>query len=105
MTPYDVAVIFLADGSTLHGDPPDDVAAYVDAHARWPDAASVARAPDGTYVSAPALRACVVAVLRHVRGERGSDDEAAIEHVWLELVAQARISGALIGAFPTENDS
>src|SRR5512142_1947236 len=55
MTPYDVAVIFLADGSTLHGDPPDDVAAYVDAHARWPDAASVARAPDGTYVSAPAL--------------------------------------------------
>lgn len=105
MTPYDVAVIFFADGSTLHGDPPDDVAAYVAAHRRWPGAASVARVPDGTYVSAPTLRACVVAVLRHVRGEQGSEDEAAIEHVWLELVAQARISGALIGAFPTEDDA
>ena len=105
MTPYDVAVIFLTDASTLHGDPPEDVAAYVDAHRRWPDAGSVARVRDGTYVSAPTLRACVVAALRHVRGERGADDDATIESVWLELVSQARISGALIGAFPAEDDA
>lgn len=104
MTPYDVAVIFLSDGSTLHGSPPDDVAAYVDAHRRWKDAASVARVAGGTYVSALTLRACVVAALRHVRGERGADDDATIERVWLELVSQARISGALIGAFATEDD-
>lgn len=104
MTPYDVAVIFLTDGSTLHGSPPDDVGAYVDAHRRSRHAASVARVADGTYVSAPSLRACVVAALRHVRGERGSEDDATIEGVWLELVAQARISGALIGAFPTDDE-
>ena len=103
MTPYDVAVILFADGSTLHGAPPDDAPAYVDAHRRWPHASSVARITDGTYVSAPTLRACVVAALRQVRGETGTDDEATIERVWLELVAQARISGALIGAFPTED--
>lgn len=104
MTPYDVAVVFLADGSTLHGSPPDDVDAYIGAHRRWDDAASVARVADGTYVSAPALRACVVAALRHVRGEQGTADEATIERVWLELVGQARISGALIGAFPTDEE-
>lgn len=104
MTPYDVAVLLLSDGSTLHGEPPDDAAAYVGAHRRWPDAMSVARVSDGAYVSAATLRACVVAALRHVRGEHGTDDDATIEHVWLELVAQARVSGALIGAFPTEDD-
>lgn len=105
MTPYDVAVILLADGSTLHGDPPPDVAAYLDAHHRWPEAGSAARSPDGTLVSAATLRGCVVAALRHARGEQGAPDEATIEQAWLELVAQARISGALIGAFPTEDDA
>src|SRR5512140_1331808 len=55
MTPYAVAVILLADGATLLGAPPDDVGAYVAAHARWPGAASVARVPDGAYVSAATL--------------------------------------------------
>jgi len=56
-------------------------------------------------VSGPSLRGCVVAALRRVRGEEPSvADDAAIEAAWLELVSQARISGALIGAFPTEND-
>lgn len=104
MTPYDVAVIFLVDGSTLHGSPPDDLAAYVEAHRRRTDAASVARVADGTYLSAPTLRACAVAALRHMRGENGRQDDPTIEQVWLELVAQARISGALIGAFPTDDE-
>lgn len=104
MTPYDVAVVLAADGSTLHGTPPDDVAAYLDAHQRWPDAGSVARLPDATYVSAPSLRACVVAALRRARGEAETPDTRTIEQAWLDLLAQARLSGALIGAFPTEDE-
>lgn len=105
MTPYDVAVVLVSDGSTLHGSPPDDVAAYLDAHRRWTAAASVVRMSDGSYLSAATLRACVVACLRRARGEHATSDEAAIERTWLDLVSQARITGALIGAFPTEDES
>ena len=105
MTPYDVAVLLVSDGSTLHGTPPDGLAAYLDAHRRNGHAASVALAADGTYVSAPSLRGCVVATLRRARGEEETGDDATIERVWLDLVAQARVTGALIGAFPTESDS
>jgi hypothetical protein len=104
MTPYDVAVVLVHDGSTLHGSPPDDVEAYLDAHRRLLHAASVARVGDDEYVSAPSLRACVVAALRRARGEEATHDEAVIEQAWLDLVSQARISGALIGAFPTEDE-
>lgn len=103
MTPYDVAVVLVEDGTVLHGSPPADLAAYVDAHRRLPDAASVARLPDGTYVSAPTLRGCVVTALRRTHGQGAAADDATIEHVWLELVAQARVTGALIGAFPTDD--
>ena len=105
MTPYDVAVVLVSDGSTLHGTPPEDLAAYLDAHRRHSGAGSVALAVDGTYLSAPSLRACTVAALRRARGEDEEGDEATIERVWLDLIAQARVSGALIGAFPTESDS
>lgn len=104
MTPYDVAILLLRDGSTLHGAPPDDAGVYLDAHRRWPAAASVVRLPDGTYVSAASLRGCVVAALGRVRGENATSDDATIERAWLDLVSQARISGALIGAFPTEDE-
>jgi hypothetical protein len=102
MTPYDVAVVLVSDGSPLHGTAPDDVAGYLDAHRRNGHAGSVARvAPDG-YVSAPSLRACVVAALGRARGEAWTNDDATIERAWLDLVQQARIAGALIGAFPEE---
>ena len=104
MTPYDVAVVLLADGSTLHGSPPRDIDAYLQSHRRAPEAASIARAADGAFVSAPSLRACVVRALRRSRGETEAGDDATIEQTWLELVAQARVTGALIGAFPTESD-
>ncbi len=104
MTPYDVAVVLVADGSALHGSPPDDIAAYVEAHRRWPRAGSVARCTDGVYASAATLRACAVLVLRRARGEDAAPDHATIEHAWLELVSQARVSGALIGAFPTDEE-
>ncbi len=104
MTPYDVAVVLVADATPLHGTPPADVAAYLEAHRRAGEIASVARVADGTLVTAATLRACVIAALRHSRGEDEAKDDETIEEAWLELVAQARISGALIGAFPTEND-
>lgn len=104
MTPYDVAVVLAADGSVLHGTPPDDVASYVAAHRRWGAAGSVARCTDGEYVSAATLRACAVVVLRRARGEAAAPDQTTIEHAWLDLVAQARVSGALIGAFPTDEE-
>jgi hypothetical protein len=102
ITPYDVAVLLLADGSTLHGTPPDDVAAYIDAHRRAPAAGSVARVAAGEYVSARSLRACVVASVRRARGQDERSDELTVEAIWGELVSEARISGALIGAFATD---
>ena len=104
ITPYDVAVMLLADGSVLHGAPPENAAAYLDAHRRAPHAGSVAQVGAAEFVSAPSLRACVVAALRRARGETDSSDEAMIEAVWNELVSEARVSGALIGAFATDED-
>ena len=105
ITPYDVAVVLVSDGSVLHGLPPDDTAAYLDAHRRTPEAASVARVGKGEYLCAPSLRSCVVAALRRARGEEGTSDDTTIERVWTDLVAQARISGALIGAFATDEET
>ena len=104
ITPYDIAVLLLSDGSALHGSPPPDVRAYLDAHRRSPAAASVARVEATEFVSAGSLRACVVAALRRSRGEDERMDENTIERVWGELVAQARLSGALIGAFATDEE-
>ena len=105
ITPYDVAVVLYSDGSTLHGNPPDDMATYVEAHRRAPMAASVARVADSTYLSARSLRACVVAALHRARGEAETSDETTIETVWTDLVSEARITGALIGAFATDEET
>lgn len=104
ITPYDIAVVLYSDGSTLHGTPPDDTPAYIEAHRRAPMAASVARVTDGAYLSARSLRSCVVAALRRGRGEEDVSDDTTIEIVWTELVSQARITGALIGAFATDEE-
>jgi hypothetical protein len=105
ITPYDVAVVLYSDGSTLHGSPPDDTPAYVEAHRRAPLAASVARIGDGSYLSATSLRSCVVAALRRARGEEEASDDTTIETVWTELVSEARVTGALIGAFATDEET
>jgi ribulose-5-phosphate 4-epimerase/fuculose-1-phosphate aldolase len=102
MTPYDVVSVLLADGAPLLGLPPDDVDEYVAAHRAAPDAASVGRGSDGVIVAAPSLRACAAALLAGRRGE-GGPDAASLERVWEELIADARVTGALIGAFPTED--
>jgi hypothetical protein len=104
ITPYDIAVLLVRDSSALHGTPPADVHAYLEAHRRAPQAASVARVSVDEFVSADSLRACVVASLRRARGEPERADENTIEGVWNELVAQARLSGALIGAFATDEE-
>jgi len=102
MTPYDVVSVLVADGTPLLGVPPDDMDEYVAAHRTAPDAESVGRGADGVIVAAPSLRACATGLLARRRGERGPDG-ASLERVWDELVADARIAGALIGAFPTED--
>ena len=101
MTPYDVASILLPDGSPLLGVPPDDLDDYVAAHRAAPEAESVGRGSDGVIVAAPSLRACAITLLAQRRGEQGTHGPI-LEQVWEELVAEARISGALIGAFPTD---
>ena len=102
MTPYDIVSVLLADGTPLLGVPPDDIAEYVAAHRAAPDAESVGRGSDGVIVAAPSLRTCATGLLARRRGGRGPDD-ASLERAWDELVADARIAGALIGAFPTED--
>ena len=104
MTPYDVVSILLADGSQLLGLPPDDMDEYVAAHRAAPQAESVGRGSDGVIVAAPSLRACAITLLTRRRGAEGTHGPS-LEQVWEELVADARISGALIGAFPTEDAS
>jgi hypothetical protein len=102
MTPYDVVSVLLANGAPLFGVPPDDVGDYVSALRDAPHADSAGRASDGVIVTATSLRACAAELLARRRGER-SPDAASLERVWEELVADARIAGALIGAFPTDD--
>jgi hypothetical protein len=102
MTPYDVVSVLLADGSPLLGVPPDDIDEYLAAHREAPHAESAGRGADGVIVAAPSLRACALVLLARRRGEDGPD-AATLERVWEELVSDARVTGALIGAFPTED--
>ncbi|MBI3522027.1 MAG: hypothetical protein HY071_02860 [Chloroflexi bacterium] len=84
MTPYDVAAVRLSDASVLAGEPPEDVARYLEALRRTGSRAA-ARAGDGTIVTASTVRACVAAMLRSS---------------WEEAETAARSSGALVGAYP-----
>ena len=89
MTPYDVAAVRLADGLPLGGDPPDDAERYLAALREVPSARAAALRSDGTLVTAASARACVAALL-------GRPYEA--------LEAEARITGALFGAYPPESE-
>lgn len=102
MTPYDVVSVLVADGTPLLGEPPHDIDDYVAAHRAAPDADSAGRGHDGVVLTAASLRSCAVALVARRRGER-APDSTVLERVWEELVADARIAGALIGAFPTED--
>ncbi len=103
MTPYDVVSVRIADGTVLVGVAPDDVDEYLRAHRDRSDAMSVGRAPDGVLIAAPSLRACAISLIARRRGHRGRPEYASAEQVWHELVAEAQVSGALIGAFPADD--
>ena len=90
MTAYDVAAVRLADGLPLGGEPPGDAERYLDALRRASDARAVALRRDGVLVTAPSARECVAAMLG-----RPYD----------ELEAEARLTGALFGAYPPESDA
>ena len=89
MTPYDVAAVRLTDGLALGGDPPDDAERYLAALRAGPASRAAALRRDGTLVTASSARACVAALL-------GRPYE--------ELESEARITGALFGAYPPESE-
>ncbi len=103
MTPYDVVAVRSADGLPLHGEPPADLDLYLARHRDWPAARSVVRLPDGTFLGAPSVPACVVAALRSVQGARALEAAplgAELALIWEERVALARAGGALFGVEP-----
>lgn len=85
MTPYDVAALRLADGLPLWAEPPPDTERYLEALRGAPEARAAALRGDGTIVTAASARACVAALLRRP---------------YEELEAEARLTGALFGAYP-----
>lgn len=89
MTPYDVAAVRLADGLPLGGDPPDDAERYLAALRGAGGAHAAAVRRDGTLVTAPSARDCVAVLLG-----RSYED----------LEAEARVTGALFGAYPPESE-
>jgi hypothetical protein len=89
MTPYDIAAVRLADGLPLGGDPPEDAERYLAALRAASDSRAAALRGDGTLVTAPSARACVAALL-------GRPYE--------DLEAEARLTGALFGAYPPESE-
>lgn len=89
MTPYDVAAVRLVDGLPLGGEPPEDAARYLDALRGAAHARAAALRPDGTLVTASSARDCVASLLG-----RSYD----------ELEAEARLTGALFGAYPPESE-
>lgn len=94
MTPYDVVAVRVGDGEVLRGDPPENVASYLEAYRRDPDARSVA-ADEGGFVSAASLTECARSVLARARPDLGSGAEA-----WERALGEARAAGALIGVEP-----
>lgn len=90
MTPYDVVAVRLGDGTELWGEPPLDVERYLAALRQAPGGGAAALAVDGTLVTAPTVRDCVV----HLLGRP-----------WLEAELAARASGALIGAYPAGQEA
>ncbi|MDP9266545.1 MAG: hypothetical protein M3O91_10580 [Chloroflexota bacterium] len=103
MTPYDVVAVRLADGLRLHGEPPSDLDEYLARHRGWPGARSVVRLPDGAFLGAPSVPACVVAAQAAME-EGGTLDVPpegpALARIWEERVALARAGGALFGVEP-----
>jgi hypothetical protein len=101
MSPYDVVSVLMADGTPLFGVPPEDIDDYIAAYRGAGDIQSVGRGRDGLIVASLSLRACAVELITRRRQAPGPD-AAGVERLWEELVAEARVSGALIGAFPTD---
>lgn len=89
MTPYDVAALRLADGLSLAGDPPADAERYLEALRGSAGARAAALRRDGVVVTAGSARGCVAALLG-----RPYD----------EIEAEARLTGALFGAYPAGSE-
>ncbi len=90
MTPYDIAIVRLADGDVLRGEAPADVERYLAAHRQRPLAKAVAATLDGSLVTGLSLVACAKATLLRA-------DPAA---TWERAENVATEAGVLIGLAP-----
>ena len=97
MTPYDTAIVRIADGQVLFGIPPTDLERYLAVYRAHPDVGSVIARADGALESAAALQPCALRLLEERGGVAGG---SAGDERWRALVADARVVGALLGAFP-----
>jgi len=81
MTPYDIAIVRVADGDVLRGEPPADIERYLAAYRQRPLAKAVASAFDGSIVTGLTLLACAKATLHRAdpedRWERAETDASA----------------------------
>jgi hypothetical protein len=87
LSPYDIAIVRLADGDTLRAEAPPDIERYLAAYRQRPLARAVAAAIDGSLVTGLSLLACARATLLR------ADPEAS----WEQAEADALARGALIG--------
>lgn len=96
MTPYDVAIVRIADGIVLWSEPPADVERYLVEYRRDVRLGAVIATKRGM-VNGAALHVSAVRAL----GEHDVPGDAdAVEAAWRRLVVEARSNGTLIGAFP-----
>jgi ribulose-5-phosphate 4-epimerase/fuculose-1-phosphate aldolase len=87
MTPYDVAIVRLADADPLRGEPPAAIERYLAVYRSSPLVRAVAEAIDGSMVKGLTLLACAKATLL-----RADADDS-----WERAEHDARAHGAFIG--------
>jgi hypothetical protein len=87
LTPYDIAIVRLADAELLRGEAPLDIERYLAVYRSSPLARAVAAASDGSLVKGLSLLACAKATLLR----------ADPEDSWERAERDAAAHGAFIG--------
>ena len=87
MTPFDIAIVRVADGDVLRAQPPEDIERYLAVYRQRPLARAVARATDGALVHGLTVLACAKATLLR----------ADPEDTWERAECEAEARGAFIG--------
>jgi ribulose-5-phosphate 4-epimerase/fuculose-1-phosphate aldolase len=91
MTPYDIAIVRLADADVLRAAPPDDIERYLAVYRSSPLVRAVARAHDGSLVKGLNLLACAKATLLRADAEDSwerAEHDAAAHGAFIGLTAE-----------------